>query len=182
MEALLKGLDILYLAKCDAAKTGQTWQAFLPAGSLVRAAERLLKANYFIEDICAVDCVEGFVVVYHFDHFEAPGRVTLRVVVPHAAPQLPSIAGIFSGAEWHERETRDFHGVLFEGNPNFIPLLIDPEMADCFPLRKEEKARAKAKAMLEAGEVIFCAPAFTLMTPDAPAEANEPGGDQPATA
>ena len=182
MEALLQGLGAQYLAKCDFAKTGQTWQAFLPAGSLVRAAERLLKADYFIEDICAVDCVEGFVVVYHFDHFEAPGRVTLRVLAPHAAPTLPSIAALFDGAEWHERETRDFHGVLFEGNPNFIPLLIDPDMADCFPLRKEEKARAKAKDMLEAGEVVFVSPAFTLMTPDAPAEGQESGGATPATA
>lgn len=182
MEALFTGLSALYLAKCDAAKTGQAFQAFLPASSLVRAVERLLGADYFLEDICAVDCVEGYVVVYHFDHFEAPGRLTLRVLVPHDAPTLPSIAQLFNGAEWHERETRDFHGVLFEGNPNFIPLLIDPDMADCFPLRKEEKARAKAKDMLEAGEVIFCSPAFTLMTPDAPAAANESGGDQPATA
>lgn len=182
MEALFNGLGALYLAKCDAAKTGQAFQAFLPAESLVRAAERLLKADYYIEDICAVDCAEGFVVVYHFDHFETPGRLTLRVLAPHAAPTLPSIANVFDGAEWHERETRDFHGVVFEGNPNLIPLLIDPEMADCFPLRKEEKSRAKAKDMLEAGEVIYCHPSFTLMTPEAPAEVKESGGDQPATA
>ena len=182
MEALFNGLGALYLAKCDAAKTGQAFQAFLPAGSLVRAAERLLQDKYFLEDICAVDCVEGYVVVYHFDHFEAPGRLTLRVLVPHDAPTLPSIASVYDGAEWHERETRDFHGVLFTGNPNFIPLLIDPEMADCFPLRKEEKARAKAKDMLEAGEVIFVSPAFTLMTPEAPAEVKESSGDQPAKA
>ena len=182
MEALFTGLGALYLAKCDAAKTGQAFQAFLPAGSIVRAAERLLKADYYLEDVCAVDCAEGFVVVYHFDHFETPGRLTLRVLVPHDAPQLPSIAGLFDGAQWHERETRDFHGVVFEGNPNFIPLLIDPDMADCFPLRKEDKARAKAKDMFEAGEVIFVSPAFSLMTPDAPAEGKAPGGDQPATA
>lgn len=181
MDALFNGLGALYLAKCDAAKTGQAFQAFLPAGSLVRAAERLHAANYFLEDICAVDCAEGYVVVYHFDHFETPGRLTLRVLVPHDAPTLPSIAAVFDGAEWHERETRDFHGVLFTGNPNFVPLLIDPEMADCFPLRKEEKARAKAKDMLEAGEVVFVSPAFTLMTPEA-SEAKASSGDQPATA
>ena len=182
MEALFNGLGALYLAKCDAAKTGQAFQAFLPPTSLVRAAERLHQNMYFLEDICAVDCAEGYVVVYHFDHFETPGRLTLRVLVPHNAPTLPSIASIYDGAEWHERETRDFHGVLFTGNPNFVPLLIDPEMADCFPLRKEEKARSKAKDMLEAGEVIFVSPAFTLMTPEAPAEVKESSGDQPATA
>ena len=95
---------------------------------------------------------------------------------------MPSIAGIFHGAEWHERETRDFHGVNFEGNPNLIPLLMDPDMADCFPLRKDEKSRAKVRDILEAGAVVFVSPSFTLMTPDAPAEGQESGGAQAATA
>jgi NADH-quinone oxidoreductase subunit C len=171
MDALLKGLPLDYLAACDFQKTGKTWQAILPAASLVRAAERLLAADYFVEDISALDCVEGYVVTYHFAHFHKPGRVALRVIAPHDAPSVPSIANIFHGAEWHERETRDFHGVVFEGNPNFIPLLIDPDMADCFPLRKEPKSRARMRDILEAGEVIHCGPGFSLMTPDAPAEA-----------
>jgi len=162
MESLLKGLKLHYLARTDLAKTGQVWLAFLPASSLERAAERLLKADYFIEDVCAVDCAEGYVVVYHFDHFEKPGRVTLKVIAPHAEPNVPSIAHLFDGAEWHERETRDFHGVQFIGNPNFVPLLIAPDMADCFPLRKGEKARVSAGVMMNQGEVVFCDPAFTL--------------------
>jgi NADH-quinone oxidoreductase subunit C len=170
MDALLSGLKLSYLARCDAAKTGQTWVAFLPTGSLVRAAERFLKADYYIEDVCAVDCAEGYVVVYHFDHFEKPGRVTLKVIVPHADPVVPSIAHLFDGAEWHERETRDFHGVQFAGNPNFVPLLIDPDMADCFPLRKEEKSRASAGKIMAAGEVVYCDPAFTLFAAEAPAD------------
>jgi len=182
MDALFSGLGALYLAKCDFAKTGQTWQAFLPAGSLVRAATRLRAADYFIEDVLAIDCAEGYVVTYHFDHFEAPGRVTLRVLAPHDDPKVPSIAGIFEGAEWHERETRDFHGVIFDGNPNFVPLLIDPDMAECFPLRKDEKARARANDVLAAGEVVFCDPAFSLMTPDAPAEGQAASGEKAVTA
>jgi NADH-quinone oxidoreductase subunit C len=182
MDALFQGINALYLAKCDAAKTGKAWQVFLPAGALVRAAQRLRAADWHLEDVLALDCVEGFVVTYHFAHFEAPGRVALRVLAPHADPVVPSIAGVFAGAEWHERETRDFHGVIFEGNPNFIPLLISPDMADCFPLRKDEKARAKAKVMLEAGEVVFCAPGFDLMTPDAPPASDGAAGDKPATA
>lgn len=182
MDALLSGLGALYLAKCDAAKTGKDWQVFLPASAIVRAAERLLVADWHLEDVFALDCAEGYVVTYHFAHFEAPGRVAIRVLAPHANPVVPSIANVFEGAEWHERETRDFHGVVFEGNPNLIPLLISPDMADCFPLRKDEKARAKAKVMLEAGEVVYCHPGFDLMTPDAPAAPAEAAGDKPATA
>ncbi len=178
MDALLKGLAVDYLAACDFAKTGKTWQAFLPAASLVKAAQRLLAADYFLEDISALDCAEGYVVTYHFAHFEKPGRIALRVVAPHEAPNVPSIAHVFHGAEWHERETRDFHGVQFEGNPNFIPLLMDPDMADCFPLRKDPKSRIKVRDVLEAGQVLCCAPGFGLMTPDAPAEAQAPAGDK----
>lgn len=182
MEALLNGLSLQYLAACDYAKTGKTWQVFLPAGSLVPAVERLRAADYHLEDVLALDCVEGFVVTYHFAHFDKPGRTALRVVAPHDAPSLPSIAAIFEGAEWHERETRDFHGVIFEGNPNFIPLLMDPDMADCFPLRKDPKSRAKMRDILEAGEVVFCHPSFPFMTPDAPAEGQEPDGAKAVTA
>jgi len=182
MDALFQGLALDYLARCDEAKTGKAWQVFLPASTLVKAAERLLAADYHIEDILAVDCAEGFVVTYHFDHFDKPGRVAIRVLAPHEAPVVPSIAGLFGGAEWHERETRDFHGVVFEGNPNFIPLLIDPDMADCFPLRKDPKSRVKTRDLLEAGEVVYCNPTFTLMAPDAPAEGHVSGGAKTATA
>ena len=170
MEALLKGLAVGYLARCDYQKTGKSGQAILPGSSLVPAAQRLLAAGYFIEDIGALDCVEGFVVTYHFARFETSGRVAIRAIAPHAKPVLPSIAPVFHGAEWHERETRDFHGVVFEGNPNLVPLLMDPDMADCFPLRKEEKSRARMRDILEIGEVRYCAPGFDLMTPEAPAE------------
>jgi len=176
LDALLKGIPLDYLAACDYAKTGQTWQAFLPAASLVKAAERLLAADWHLEDIAALDCFEGYVVTYHFAHFDQPGRATLRVVAPHDAPHVPSISAVFDGALWHERETRDFHGVIFDGHPNLIPLLLDPDMAECFPLRKDPKSRVKMREFLEAGEVLYQNPSFTFMTPDAPAVSQESGG------
>ncbi|OIO03205.1 MAG: hypothetical protein AUJ49_04795 [Desulfovibrionaceae bacterium CG1_02_65_16] len=182
MNTLFAGIPLEYLANCDFAKTGQSVVAFVPAGSIVAAAKRLREAGWHLEDLAALDCVEGFVVSYHFAHFTQPGRVTVRVLAPHEAPEVPSIAGVYPGAEWHERETRDFHGVVFPGNPNLIPLLIDPDMADCFPLRKDEKARDKAREMLEAGEVVFVSPSFTLMTPDAPAAKGQESGGAAATA
>jgi len=182
MNALLAGIPLEYLAECDFAKTGQSLVAFVSAGSIVSAAKRMLGEGWHLEDLAALDCLEGFVVSYHFAHFDKPGRVTLRVLAPHDKPEVPSIAGVFEGAEWHERETRDFHGVVFPGNPNLIPLLMDPDMADCFPLRKDPKSRVKAREMLEAGEVVFISPSFTLMTPDAPAAEGKESGGAAATA
>ena len=52
--------------------------------------------------------------------------------------EVPSISNIYHGADWHERETRDFYGVVFSGHPNLKPLLLDEEDADFHPLLKEE--------------------------------------------
>jgi NADH-quinone oxidoreductase subunit C len=50
---------------------------------------------------------------------------------------VPSIASIYPAADWHERETRDMFGIVFEGHPNLVPLLLPDDMTDHFPLRKD---------------------------------------------
>ena len=57
-----------------------------------------------------------------------PARVALRLTVPHAAKKAPSIAAIFSGADWHERECFDFFGVEFENHPDLKPLLLPDDL------------------------------------------------------
>jgi NADH-quinone oxidoreductase subunit C len=49
---------------------------------------------------------------------------------------LPTLSAIYPGADWHERETHDFFGVIFSGHPDLTPLLL-PEDADFHPLRKD---------------------------------------------
>jgi len=75
-------------------------------------------------------------VIYDFNHYSELCRVALRVRIPRAAPRVPSIAALYPGADWHERETHEFFGIVFEGHPNLIPLLL-PEDADFHPLRKD---------------------------------------------
>jgi len=43
------------------------------------AAKRFHKQGYFLEDVTCLDHEEGLVVLYHFDHYDNPGRVTVRV-------------------------------------------------------------------------------------------------------
>lgn len=155
MEALFKGLKTQCLAKCSYDKTGQVWSVFLKPGNLVEAAKRLYKAEYFIEDVTAMDTNDGFVVTYHFDHCERPGRVTLRVIIPRDNPKVPSISKVFQGADWHERETFDFYGIEFTGHPNLIPILL-PDDADINPLHREGKKRKDLSDVLELGDVVSC--------------------------
>lgn len=176
--APLASCPLLYLAKENPARSGSVWSAFLPATELVKAAKALLEAGYHLEDVCGLDAQEGALCVYHFDHFTSPGRVTLRVLASHDDPTFPSIAPVFHGAEWHERETYDFYGFTFSGHPNHVPLLLPDDMAHVNPLCKDEAARAPLRTLLAAAdrEVLFKAADFTLM--DAPVEQPAP----PATA
>jgi NADH-quinone oxidoreductase subunit C len=43
---------------------------------------------------------------------------------------------VWTGANWHERETFEMFGVVFDGHPNLVPLLL-PDGFEGHPLRKE---------------------------------------------
>lgn len=111
------------------------------AENLLPAVGLLLEKGFFLEDITGVDVNEGILLVYHFDRYEASSRVMLRLMVPHEERKAPSIAPIYSGAEWHERECFDFFGVVFENNPNLKPLLLPDDMK-VHPLVKEKGRRS----------------------------------------
>jgi NADH-quinone oxidoreductase subunit C len=171
-ETLFDGLAVDCLAKCNPAKTGLAWSVFLSPSGLVAAVERLYRAEYCLEDITAIDAKEGYLTVYHFDRMDQPERVALRVLVPHEAPELPSIAGVFQGAEWHERETSDFYGIVFNGNPNPVPLLM-PDDSSEHPLQKDEAARASLADLIPPGEILRSAEGFDLLTPKAAETTNQ---------
>lgn len=44
-------------------------------------------------------------------------RIRLEVSVPDAHPRLPSLVGVYPTCDWHERETWDFFGIIFDGHP-----------------------------------------------------------------
>jgi NADH-quinone oxidoreductase subunit C len=44
-------------------------------------------------------------------------RVRLEVTAPDADPRIPSLVGVYPTCDWHERETWDFFGIVFDGHP-----------------------------------------------------------------
>jgi NADH-quinone oxidoreductase subunit C len=44
-------------------------------------------------------------------------RLRLEVSVPDADPHLPSLTGVYPTCDWHERETWDFFGIIYDGHP-----------------------------------------------------------------
>lgn len=109
---------------------------------LIEAVTILDNAEFFIETITGVDWIkEGeYEVVYDFSRYDFDVcRVVIRTRVSRDEPVVPTITGVYAGANWHERETHDFFGIKFEGHPHLIPLLLE-EDADYHPLRKDFKA------------------------------------------
>lgn len=123
----------------DAGALGCFLDLFILPRDLRPAARKLRRAGYFIEDISCVHIQEGFLLLYHFDHFDQPGRISLRIILSQDTPEIESISSIFPGADWHERECCDFFGIRFKGHPNLIPLLLDAEHQGPPPLLKSEK-------------------------------------------
>ncbi|HEY2553238.1 MAG TPA: NADH-quinone oxidoreductase subunit C [Streptosporangiaceae bacterium] len=55
--------------------------------------------------------------VYHLVSLTHNRRLRLEVAAPDADPHIPSVAGIYPTCDWHERETWDFFGIVFDGHP-----------------------------------------------------------------
>lgn len=75
-------------------------------------------------------------VVYHLHNFNDNIRIRFKVFTPVQQPDVYTATGLFSSANWMERETYDFLGINFVGHPNLKRILNVDEM-DYFPLRKE---------------------------------------------
>ncbi|MCW2903924.1 MAG: hypothetical protein JWO67_6189 [Streptosporangiaceae bacterium] len=91
----------------------------------------------FFDWLTAVDELdEGFGIVAHVYSLEEGHHLLIRTRVPRAEPVLATATGVYRGANWHERETFEMFGVVFEGHPNLKPLLL-PDGFEGHPLRKE---------------------------------------------
>ncbi len=91
-----------------------------------------------IIDVTAVDWPsreQRFDVVYHLLSPRLNQRIRVRVMTDEVTP-VPSIVGVFRGADWFERETYDLYGVLFTGHPDMRRILTDYGFQG-HPLRKD---------------------------------------------
>jgi NADH-quinone oxidoreductase subunit C len=95
-----------------------------------------LACGYF-DWLTAVDELEeGFSIVAHLYSLTERHHLLVRTRVPRVDPRLPTATEVFRGAGWHERETHEMFGVLFDGHPDLKPLLL-PDGFEGHPLRKE---------------------------------------------
>ena len=88
-------------------------------------------------------CDPHLEVVYHLYSYSLKHRCKIKVKMPRwkdgvvgTIPELPSVAGVWGIADWHEREAYDLVGIHFSNHPNLRRILC-PEDWEGHPLRKD---------------------------------------------
>jgi NADH-quinone oxidoreductase subunit C len=74
--------------------------------------------------------------VYHFRSITHNRRIRLEVSVPDSNPHVPSIMSVYPTNDWHEREAYDFFGIIFDGHPHLIRIMM-PDDWQGHPQRKD---------------------------------------------
>ena len=88
-------------------------------------------------DLCGVDTGRTMQVVYHLWSPLAVDWVrVIAVGLSRDDPRVPSMAHLWTGAEWAEREAYDMFGIEFEGNRDLRRIYMPPDYLS-FPLRKD---------------------------------------------
>ncbi len=108
-------------------------------------AMRLLRAELRFDLLVDVTCVDylnyrdaanRFGLVYLLASTDTNERLTIRVYLNEPQLTVPSVIGLWKGADWLEREVFDMYGIVFDGHPDLRRILM-PEEFTAYPLRKD---------------------------------------------
>ena len=111
----------------------------LPRAAALCKREKALAMDFF-DMMAGVDAGEdGFHVVTRLYSTRHRHEVLLRALAEggREAPRLPSLTGVYRGANWHEREAYDMYGIVFDGHPGLEPRILTVENFEGWPLRKD---------------------------------------------
>jgi NADH-quinone oxidoreductase subunit C len=102
--------------------------------------DAILRFN-FLTDLCGVhypdnDFERQFAMVYHMHNWIDNVRIRFKSFLSGESPEIDSVTNLFLSANWQERETYDFYGIIFKGHPQLKRILNMDEMVS-FPMRKE---------------------------------------------
>ncbi len=106
------------------------------------AALGLLKSKLGFERLTSVTGVDRFPlepryeVVYHLQSIANKAFLRVKARLSGGSPTIESAVGVYRAANWYERETYDFFGIVFLNHPNLIRIMM-PEDWEGHPLRKD---------------------------------------------
>jgi NADH-quinone oxidoreductase subunit C len=137
--------EALRASFADAVKSARTFADELvleiDLGAIQEVGRSLKEEHGFalLVDICGAhypDREEApFEVVYHLYNLDQARRIRLKVGAQEGA-EVPSVVGVWKGANWAEREIYDMYGVRFSEHPDMTRILMW-EGFNGYPLRKD---------------------------------------------
>jgi NADH-quinone oxidoreductase subunit C len=116
-------------------------------GYAIMPAERVVEVATFLRDdeeldckflnsLTAVDWIEHFEIVYHLSSLAKNHSAVLKARAAHDRPEVPSVMGVWLGADLQEREAYDLMGITFPGHPRMRRIFLW-EGFPGHPLRKD---------------------------------------------
>jgi NADH-quinone oxidoreductase subunit C len=118
----------------------------VPRESIVEACAFLKDDHHFnlLADLCGADRGPEedprFEVNYHLFSTKHYNRLRLKVLLSEDDTHVDTVSGLWKTANWHERETYDLFGVVFDGHPDLRRILL-PSDFDGHALRKDYPLR-----------------------------------------
>jgi NADH-quinone oxidoreductase subunit C len=114
----------------------------VPSGQIIQVCQAL-RDEFEFNFLCELTAVDywpedqpRFNVIYGFYSHAQNVRLILRVPLDGDYPTLPTLEGLYRGANWHERELWDMFGIKFDGNSDLRRILM-PHDWEGHPLRKD---------------------------------------------
>jgi NADH-quinone oxidoreductase subunit C len=114
----------------------------VPRESIAEVCRVLKTVHGFdmLADLCGADRGPEedprFEVNYHLFSTIHFSRLRLKVLLSEDEPNVETVTSVWKTADWHERETYDMFGVIFDGHPDLRRILM-PSDFDGFALRKD---------------------------------------------
>jgi NADH-quinone oxidoreductase subunit C len=122
--------EVMILVEPDALRDALT--------SLRDDPELAIDALSFVSATHHPGATPEFWVVYQLRSSSLHHRVRVKAGVGGEPPRLPSVTDLFPTANWHERETFDMYGIVFDGHPDLTRILLPDDWVG-HPMRKTEE-------------------------------------------
>lgn len=92
----------------------------------------------FLRCLSGVDYVDWMESVYHLFSYKHEHEAVIKVKVDRSDPKVASVVDLWPAADWHECESYDMVGIVYEDHPDLRRILL-PEDWEGYPLRKDYK-------------------------------------------
>ena len=92
--------------------------------------------------VMGVDYIDHMTVVYLISNYWNGHMIELDVDLPNDDLHVESVTDLWQGANWHERETYELFGIIFDNHPK-LERLLTPKTYEFYPFRKSYKLRSQ---------------------------------------